>query len=349
MTAPASQLTEQLCAAIHAQKLGENAGLLAAQATNLSSDDTQLLDAAQRVCGRIREQMIEQAKGLVARLQQAGIPCRFEAEEPQLLTPQFHRYSLLLDVENPTPAIEILNQQGFWSPQSTRDVYWESYRRSRSEMALTCIDDASTRLDLRWRDPQSKTPWRPDPVFLLRNPVRCARAVLRRVGQVVKPALISSQPSLGDLLSTPRSLLPQLLDFAGISGNDLLLDVGCGDGRVLIEAARLTGCRGIGFEMQPELCKIATSAVRRERLQDRIVIHHGDAWSAPLFDATVVFLFIPVQSLSSFLPQLLDRLPPGSRIVAHEQVPLDRSLKPDQSMPLIGEAAITVAHLWRVG
>ncbi len=348
MTGQDNSIGAQICAAIQAQKLGETAAALAARSSSLSIDDAHLLDAAQGVCQRIRQQMIVQANDLVWRLQQASIPCHFDASDPELTAPQYHRFGLSLEVENPTQAVEILKGLGFWLPLSTGGLYWESFRRNHSEITLTRIDDASTRLDLRWLERPSRTPWRPGPKFLLRNPVRVVQTALRRLGQYIKPPVVSDKPSLGDLLSTPQSLLPQLLSFAGVTRNDVLVDIGCGDGRVLIEAARRTGCRCVGFESQGELCRIANASVRRARLADRVKIHHGDAWSAALSDATVVFLFVPVQALATYLPPLLNQLTLGSRVVAHEQVALECSPEPDQSTALICEAAITVAHLWRV-
>lgn len=341
-------IPEQICAAVNAQNLAQITETIASRSDALSAEDACLIEAARLVCGRIREQLLAEADALVSQLQSASIPCEFDASAPELIAPQFHRFSLSLEVDNPTPAVELLKSLGYWSPLSTKNLYWESFRRSHSEITLTRIDDVSTRLDLHWDTRSGATPWRPGPGFLLRHPGRLARSAWHRLGGLGGRPIAPAAHFLGDLLSTPRSLLSPLLSFAGVTGNDLLVDIGCGDGRVLIEAARKSGCRGVGFETQGELCKIAREQLRRAHLADRVSIHKGDAWSAPLHDATVVFLFVPVRALSACLPQLLDRLAVGTRIVAHEQVALEGTPQPDLSAPLIGDAAVTVAHRWHV-
>jgi SAM-dependent methyltransferase len=341
-------IPERICAAVNAQNLAQITETIASRSDALCAEDARLIEAARNVCGRIREQLLAEADALVSQLQLASIPCEFDASAPELIAPQFHRFSLSIEVDNPTPAVELLKSLGYWSPLSTKDSYWEFFRRSHSDMTLTRIDDASTRLDLHWCTQSEASPWRFEPGLLLRHAGHLARAAWRRLGRLGGRPIAPAAHFLGDLLSTPRSLLSPLLGFAGVTNDDLLVDMGCGDGRVLIEAARRSGCRGVGFETQGELCKIAREQLRRAHLADHVTIHKGDAWSAPLHDATVVFLFVPVRALSAYLPQLLETLAVGTRIVAHEQVALDDTPEPDVSAPLIGDAAVTVAHRWHV-
>ena len=68
--------------------------------------------------------------------------------------------------------------------------------------------------------------------------------------------------------------------------------------------------------------------------------------SASFKDATTVFLFLPPATVALLLPRLLEALPKGGRVIAHEQSPLQTPISPDRSAPLFAGSALTVAHLW---
>jgi len=149
-------------------------------------------------------------------------------------------------------------------------------------------------------------------------------------------------------LGTPHQLIPQLLEFAGLRPEDVLLDLGCGDGRVVVEAARRYGCKAVGYELDGNLCEIAMDLAARSKVEDLVQFHNVDAKSAPVEASTVVFLFLPPPMVCRTLPGLIDRLPSGSRIIAHELLRVKCDIPPVKSSPLIAHSALTVAHLWRV-
>lgn len=138
-----------------------------------------------------------------------------------------------------------------------------------------------------------------------------------------------------------------ILKVAEVDGSDLLVDIGCGDGRVLIEAARAFGCRGRGIERDPELAATARDAVRRAGLSNRVEIIEADGAEADLSDATVAFAFLPAEATASILPSALAMMATGSRFVAHEQLTTPWPVQPAHS-ELVVDGGVTVVSLWKV-
>ena len=344
-------IRSRLIEAIHAQRLGEVANALLADRSQLDPEDLRLVDAARQACIRISEEVGKEANRVASLLGQASIPCEIVETDANGFGLQNHCVELLLDVDDPTKAVTLMRRHGYWHPLSTRHIPWLSYRRNHKKVTLTRFDDASTRLVLHWRGTEAGAPWQDLFLAVLQDPAGAARVLQRRVARLFGkvPAGQADGQFLGNPLSTPRSLIPELLRFARVSRDDVLVDIGCGDGRVLIEAARTSGCRGIGVEIQRGMYRTACEAIHEQQLGDRVAIVHGDAETVSLDDASVVFLFVPVQSLGEFLPHLLSRAPSGTRIIAHEQMPLVDTLPPLKSSPLISDAAVTVAHLWQAG
>ncbi len=157
----------------------------------------------------------------------------------------------------------------------------------------------------------------------------------------------SRKTSIGEFLGTPTDLIPELLAFANVNGSDVVYDLGCGDGRILIEAATRYGCRAVGYELDPSLCRIARDLASREQVNHLVTIHNADAMAAEIGGADVVFLFQPPDTVSRLVPELLKQLSPTGRIVAHEQSRVRCDPSPAASRPLFSPAALTVAHLWK--
>lgn len=229
---------------------------------------------------------------------------------------------------------------------------------STSEDGIDLIrqDDVYTRLSFTWRDPaiqRAYSPLRPRmedylfcrlPKFLAPaySAVKLPRKVLGKFG--LRPGLSDwlAQKSLG----TPASLAQPLVQFAEIEPSDHLVDVGCGDGRALIEMVRHSGCQATGIEMDSVCASLAKDAVAKAGLSNQIRIIAAAATSEMLNNATVLFTFQPPAAQSRLVPFLLDARPIGARLLVHEQSPLADVTKPDRSRPLFGENAMTVAHLW---
>lgn len=172
--------------------------------------------------------------------------------------------------------------------------------------------------------------------------VRPLRAVARRLGR-------ASSPPGGPFLGTPPQLVGPLLGLVGVAERDLLVDLGCGDGRVLVEAVTSTGCRARGVERDAALVDAARRRARAAGVDDRVEVWHGDVEASELADATAVFLFLPPALLRRFLPVVLSRLPAGAAVVAHEQLALDPPVAPERDELVVAGASITRAMIWRAG
>jgi len=108
-----------------------------------------------------------------------------------------------------------------------------------------------------------------------------------------------------------------MLKLAGTGPNDTVYDLGCGDGRIVIAAAKQFGARGVGVEIDPAPLRMAVYRARRAGVEDRVRFVRGDLFEADIGDATVVTLFLFESLNRRLLPKLKKELRPGTRIVAH--------------------------------
>jgi SAM-dependent methyltransferase len=116
---------------------------------------------------------------------------------------------------------------------------------------------------------------------------------------------------------TPLVVVNEMLRLASVSADDMLYDLGSGDGRIVIAAARDRGARGVGFEIDPALVAASTDRARRLGLADRVSFQQRDLFAADLGPATVVTLYLSPDLNRRLRPKLLSELRPGSRIVSH--------------------------------
>ena len=118
-----------------------------------------------------------------------------------------------------------------------------------------------------------------------------------------------------------------MLELAQVNKRDVLYDLGCGDGRIVIAAAKRYGCRASGFDIDPLRVKQSVSSVKRQKLSEQVEIHQQDLLRVDLRPATVITLYLNPRLNAKLIPQL-EKLNPGSRIVSHQfQIP---GVKPDR-------------------
>jgi len=129
-------------------------------------------------------------------------------------------------------------------------------------------------------------------------------------------AVPANAPDVG-YLPTPQSAVMQMLELAGVRPGELVYDLGCGDGRIVITAARKFGARGVGVEIDPTLVRRSRANVRRHRLGKRVVIKQADIFKIDFSDADVVALYLLPELNTRLLPQLR-KLKPGARIISFE-------------------------------
>ncbi|MBI4133454.1 class I SAM-dependent methyltransferase [Candidatus Uhrbacteria bacterium] len=115
---------------------------------------------------------------------------------------------------------------------------------------------------------------------------------------------------------TTKRTRQQMLDIAKLAPGELLLDLGAGDGRMVIDAAR-RGARAVGYEVNPLLARIARWRVGRAKLADRVRIEHVDLFAAALPPADVVTLFLLQDTNQRVRDEILPRLTQGTRVVSY--------------------------------
>lgn len=142
--------------------------------------------------------------------------------------------------------------------------------------------------------------------------MRAALTLLALIGSAPPRA----QPDIG-YLPTPQPAVERMLTLAEVKPGERVYDLGCGDGRIVITAARRYGARGIGVEIDPALVKRARANVRRHRLQGRVEIRQADIFQIDFSDADVVALYLLPELNVRLLPQLR-KLKPGARIVSFD-------------------------------
>ena len=115
----------------------------------------------------------------------------------------------------------------------------------------------------------------------------------------------------------PKREVLKLLRMAELKENEKLYDLGCGDGRALIAAAREFGSRGVGVEIDPVKVAIARFLVKAAGLSDRIEIIRASVLDVPLHDADVVFLYLSHQLIDRMKDKFLTELKPEARIASY--------------------------------
>ena len=118
-------------------------------------------------------------------------------------------------------------------------------------------------------------------------------------------------------ITTPPEVVARMLQLAGTGLQDTVIDLGSGDGRIVIAAARDHGARGLGIELDPKLVALARENARRAGVADRARFEEGDALKAELTQASVVTIYLLPFLLEQLQPRLLGQLRPGARVVTH--------------------------------
>jgi len=116
---------------------------------------------------------------------------------------------------------------------------------------------------------------------------------------------------------TPDRVIEEMLQIASVGPNDLLYDLGSGDGRIVIAAARKFGTRGVGIEIDPALIEVANENARQAGVTHLARFVHGDIFVADFAQATVVTLYLLPELNLRLRPRLLTELAPGTRVVSH--------------------------------
>ena len=140
---------------------------------------------------------------------------------------------------------------------------------------------------------------------------------------------------------TPQAVVDEMLNVASVGANDVLYDLGSGDGRIPITAAQRFGTRGLGIDIDPQRIKEANENLARAKVGDKVKFVMGDLFALDLSEATVITLYLLPDLNLKLRPTLL-KLKPGTRIVSHDFSMGD--WKPDRVVQVAGKTV----YFWTV-
>ena len=122
--------------------------------------------------------------------------------------------------------------------------------------------------------------------------------------------------NLGPQIPTPQIVVDKMLEAGGVTADDMVYDLGSGDGRIVITAAQKFGAHAVGIEIMPDLCEKARKRILSLGLEDRVRIVEGSALRVDLTPATLVTMFFMTGSNERLRPAL-EKLKPGTRVVSN--------------------------------
>lgn len=142
---------------------------------------------------------------------------------------------------------------------------------------------------------------------------------------------------------SPPIVVERMLELGKVGQDDLLYDLGCGDGRIVIAAAQHRGARGVGIDIDPERIAEATENASKAGVAERVKFIVGDLYTADFSDATIVTLFLWPHVNRKLRPILWRQLRPGTRVVSHIW-DMGAEWPPDKTEVVDGRKI----HLWTV-
>lgn len=122
---------------------------------------------------------------------------------------------------------------------------------------------------------------------------------------------------LAPYVATPMTVVEKMLEMAEVTENDVVYDLGCGDGRIVITAAKKYGARGVGIDLDSERIDESRRNAREAGVESLVEFRMEDATRADLSDATVVTLYLLTESNALLRPMLEQSLKPGARVISH--------------------------------
>ncbi len=145
---------------------------------------------------------------------------------------------------------------------------------------------------------------------------------------------------------TPEVVVAKMLELGKVDKNDVLYDLGSGDGRIVITAAQKLGARGVGVEVQSQLIKEAQENAQKAGVSDRVQFLQQDLFTTDLSKATVVTLYLLPSLNVKLRPKLFKELKPGTLVVSHD---FDMGeWKPEQVVTVQGPQREHQVYVWRI-
>jgi len=139
--------------------------------------------------------------------------------------------------------------------------------------------------------------------------------MLHKAAVLVVAGTLTAQTA--PFVATPPDVVERMLAIAQVQASDVVYDLGCGDGRIVIAAARTYGARGVGVDIDPVRIEQARQNARLAGVEHLVAFRVEDARTTDLTDATVVTLYLVAALNAQLRPRLTTQLRPGARIVSH--------------------------------
>ncbi|MGE3807757.1 MAG: cyclopropane-fatty-acyl-phospholipid synthase family protein [Gemmataceae bacterium] len=146
---------------------------------------------------------------------------------------------------------------------------------------------------------------------------------------------------------TPQDVVDKMLEVAKVTKDDVVFDLGCGDGRIVCTAAKKYGCKAIGYDVDPKRIAESNDRVKKDGVGDLVQIKQEDIFTLDLSKANVITLYLLPSLNVKLIPQL-EKMKPGSRIVSHS---FDMNgVKPDKIIKVTpkGSSFEHTIYLWTV-
>lgn len=132
---------------------------------------------------------------------------------------------------------------------------------------------------------------------------------------------------------TPHEIVERMLDVAKVRAGDVVYDLGCGDGRMVIAAAKKYGTRGVGVDLDPARIREARANAKRAGVEAMVTFKVADMFETDIREATVVLLYLLPELNRRLKPKLFAELRPGARVVSHDW-DMGRDWPPDDYVKL---------------
>lgn len=139
---------------------------------------------------------------------------------------------------------------------------------------------------------------------------------------------------------TPQEVVDKMLEVANVKKDDVVFDLGCGDGRIVVTAAKKYGCKATGYDIDPQRIKDSLENVKKNDVGKLVEIKQEDIFKLDLSKANVITLYLLPDLNVKLIPQL-EKMKPGSRIVSHS-FDMKGVVKPDKEFK-VGDRTV---YLW---
>jgi phospholipid N-methyltransferase len=149
-------------------------------------------------------------------------------------------------------------------------------------------------------------------------PVFAARMACFLVAWLFVAAAIAQQINAGPYVPSPQSVVADMLKVAGIGPGDYVIDLGSGDGRIVLTAAKVYGASGFGVEIQDDLVRLSNEAAKQEGLANRVKFVKQDLFKTDISKATVLTMYLLPNTVNMLSEKLQSELRPGTRVISHD-------------------------------